>query len=155
RVVETQEGVVRGKVAYMAPEQALPSKYTVDRRADVFSVGVMLWEALAGERMWAGTGDPEILLRLATVGPPLLPRRTGIPPELARICARALMHDREQRYATAAEMRADLETYLQKQVVIPTLEVLGEHVAQLFAVDHARMQKLVEEQFAALRGAGF
>ncbi len=45
----------------MAPEQAFAPSAEIDRRADVFSVGVMLWEMLAGRRLWQGMGDPEIL----------------------------------------------------------------------------------------------
>ena len=151
RVVETETGVVRGKVAYMAPEQALPKTKGLDRRADLFSVGVMLWEALTGERMWGQKADPEILLKLSTSGPPPLPARPDIPRELARVCTRALMRDRNQRYATAAEMRADIDAYLQKVDPAPTPEALGAHVSEMFADDRARMAKVIERQLGALR----
>ncbi len=151
RIVETATGTVRGKIAYMAPEQAAPKTDDLDARADVFSVGVMLWEELAGARMWAGKADPEILLALASDGAPPLPQRPGIPAELARICTRATMLDREDRYASAAEMRADLEAWLNGLDAPVALEALGERVAQLFAEDRARTRKIVERQLAALR----
>lgn len=151
RVVETETGVVRGKVAYMAPEQALPKTKGLDRRADIFSVGVMLWEALVGDRMWGQKADPEILLRLSTRGAPPLPDRPGIPADLAHVCTRATMRDREQRYATAAEMRADIEAHLQKLEPAPTAEMLGQQVAEMFTDDRARIQKIIERQLAALR----
>ncbi len=151
RVVETETGVVRGKVAYMAPEQALPKTKGLDRRADIFSVGVMLWEVLVGERMWGQKADPEILLRLSTRGAPPLPDRPDIPADLAHICKRAIMRDREQRYATAAEMRADIEAHLQKLEPAPSAEMLGQQVAEMFADDRARIQKIIERQLAALR----
>ncbi|MEZ4307747.1 MAG: serine/threonine-protein kinase [Polyangiaceae bacterium] len=151
RVVETETGIVRGKVAYMAPEQALPKTTGLDRRADLFSVGVMLWEGLTGERMWGGRGDPEILLKLSTAGAPPLPARADIPRELGRICKRALMRHAEQRYATAAEMRADIDAYLQEIGGGPSPEALGEHVASLFEEDRARVQKIIERQLATLR----
>src|SRR6185437_8026107 len=59
---ETRTGVLKGKVAYMAPEQARGER--CDRRADVFSVGVMLWEAATGRRLWKGVPDITILQRL-------------------------------------------------------------------------------------------
>jgi serine/threonine protein kinase len=152
RMVETRTGVVRGKVAYMAPEQALPIS-GLDGQADVFSVGVMLWETLAGERMWGGMADPEILLKVSTTGAPPLPKRPEIPAELDRICARAVARRRTERYANAAEMRADIDAYLKEQGSPTTPEALGEHVAKLFAEDRTRMQKLVEQQLAAVRAS--
>ena len=62
RMVETQAGVLKGKVSYMAPEQAFSPSRDIDGRADEFSVGVMLWEAIAGKRLWQGLGDPGILV---------------------------------------------------------------------------------------------
>jgi eukaryotic-like serine/threonine-protein kinase len=106
RVVETATGVIKGKVSYMAPEQAFGD---VDRRADVFSVGVVLWELLAGQRLWHGMGDPEILAALVREVPRLRSAVPGVGPELARICDRALALERDERHATAAELRAELE----------------------------------------------
>src|SRR3954471_3703105 len=60
----TQVGVMKGKVRYMAPEQI--SGGPLDRRADVYSVGVMLWEILSGTAIWHGKAEPEILRRVAT-----------------------------------------------------------------------------------------
>src|SRR4029079_12043872 len=59
---ETRTGVLKGKVSYMAPEQALGEK--VDRRADIFSVGVMIWEALAGKRLFKGMNDIVVLQKI-------------------------------------------------------------------------------------------
>ena len=59
---ETRTGVLKGKVAYMAPEQALGER--VDRRADVFSVGMILWEVLAGKRLFKGVPDVAILQKI-------------------------------------------------------------------------------------------
>ena len=61
-LVETQTGVVKGKVRYMPVEQIDGSG--VDRRADVFATGVMLWEALTGTRMWQGLTDVQIMRRI-------------------------------------------------------------------------------------------
>src|SRR5205823_13755315 len=60
-LVETEVGTVKGKLRYMAPEQIAGGK--LDRRADVYAAGVILWEALAGERMWKGLPEDEIRAR--------------------------------------------------------------------------------------------
>ncbi len=74
RAVETETGVIKGKVSYMAPEQAFGD---VDGRADVFAVGVVLWELVAGRRLWQGMGDPEILGALVREVPRLAERGPG------------------------------------------------------------------------------
>jgi serine/threonine-protein kinase len=59
---ESRVGLLKGKLGYMAPEQARGER--IDRRADVFAVGVMLWELIAGRRMWRSVGEVEVLKRL-------------------------------------------------------------------------------------------
>ncbi len=109
---ETQTGAVKGKITYMAPEQA--TRKPTDRRADLFAVGVMLWQALTGERMWGEANDFEIFVKLGA-GEPIPSARTvnpGAPAELDAIATRALCFDREARFASAAEMRAAIEHWL-------------------------------------------
>src|SRR5690349_17441022 len=74
---ETRTGVLKGKVAYMAPEQARGER--VDRRADVFSVGVMMWEAATGRRLWKGVPDLTVLHRLINGD---IPSPRGIDPDV-------------------------------------------------------------------------
>src|SRR5579859_7203019 len=79
----TQSGIFKGKVRYAAPEQALCGD--VDRRADVFAVGTMLWEILAGRRMWVGRNDAAILAALATGNIPRVRDVVeDVPPDLDR-----------------------------------------------------------------------
>ena len=73
RCVETEVGTVKGKLRYMAPEQIRGD--VLDRRADVYAAGVILWEALAGERMWKGVGDAEIRARVGAGDLPPPPSR--------------------------------------------------------------------------------
>ena len=105
--LETRTGVVKGKVTYMAPEQA--SRGVVDRRADVFAAGVMLWEAMAGTRYWGDKNEFEIFLGLRELA---LPEAPSGPPALEAICRRALAPAPADRYPTAAAMRADIDAFL-------------------------------------------
>ena len=105
----TDTGVFKGKVRYMAPEQI--GEKTIDRRADVFAVGVVLWEMLAGRALYSARADvASIVTRMTGGDPPLLRTLRGdVSRELEAIVAKALRRDRDSRYSSAEEMRADLE----------------------------------------------
>jgi serine/threonine protein kinase len=119
--VETQTGELKGKIRYMAPEQLAGSQ--LDRRADIFSVGVMMWEALARRRLWGDTADGEVMLKLLTKKLPALPDYPDITPELVEICNRGLAYDCADRYGTAAAFQHDLERYLETQAHCSAEEV--------------------------------
>ena len=106
---QTRTGVIKGKVAYMPPEQLLACG-SVDRRADLYSVGVMLWEAAAGRRMWRGM-DASARMRAIVRGeiPDIRQAAPGVSDALAQIIGRALAHTPDARYATAEEMQIELE----------------------------------------------
>ncbi len=107
RLQVTREGQLKGKLAYMSPEQL---RGEVDRRADVFAAAVVLWEAAVGRRLHEGAREPEILSRIVTGN---FPRpstfRPELPPELDAIVMRGLEADPARRYATARDMAFDLE----------------------------------------------
>jgi eukaryotic-like serine/threonine-protein kinase len=147
---QTRAGAVKGKVTYMAPEQVRGE--TVDRRADVFAVGVMLWEAATGLRLWQGVSEQTMMKRLS-VGRLLPPRAVSpdVPVALEAIILKALAPDREDRYATAAEMQAALEAYLEARGERVEPSDLGALVAAEFTDDRARIKGVVEEQLCALR----
>jgi eukaryotic-like serine/threonine-protein kinase len=106
----TETGVLKGKIRYMAPEQI--EEKNVDRRADVFALGIVLWEMLVGRALYRGDVS-SILQRIAKEEPPLVRTlREEISPELEAIVAKALQRDLTKRYATADAMRADLEQAL-------------------------------------------
>ncbi|WP_169791373.1 serine/threonine-protein kinase [Sandaracinus amylolyticus] len=113
RVARTKSGVVKGKFAYMAPEQF--SGEPLDRRTDVFAAGVVLHELLTGKRLFARTSDRDMLMAILSdpvPRPSALAQARGIPPALDEICMRALARDRGDRFATAGEMRAALREQL-------------------------------------------
>lgn len=104
----TQVGRIKGKAKYLAPEQLKGEP--IDRRTDIYSASVVLWEMLTGRRLF-GTGkdDPgiDLALRNSVEGPHLI--RPGISPRLSRIVLRGLQTEPDARYATALEMAVALE----------------------------------------------
>jgi serine/threonine protein kinase len=151
RSTETQEGVVKGKVAYMAPEQL--GATDVDRRADVFAVGIMLWELLAGERMWKGQADLAIFHRLLAKEIPVSPRERNddVPEALDAICRKALAPEPSDRYSTAAEFQADLERYLRTENSHATAREIGDYVSAAFEDKRTEVKSIIESQLAQLR----
>ncbi len=101
-------GAVVGTVAYMSPEQARGQD--VDARTDVFSLGVLLWESLAGRRPFEGPNAVETLDRVLHADPPPLSRVVaGVSPELEGVVTRMLEKDRNRRTPTMREVRTELE----------------------------------------------
>ncbi|MBL9015360.1 MAG: serine/threonine protein kinase, partial [Myxococcales bacterium] len=101
---ETQSGVLKGKVAYMSPEQC--NNDPVDRRSDVYSLGIVLYELLTIRPLF--TRDNDFLTMSAIVHQRIAPPSThepGIPPALDAIVCRALARRPEDRYATADDLR--------------------------------------------------
>ena len=147
---ETRTGVLKGKIAYMAPEQARGER--VDRRADIFSVGVMLWEAAVGRRLWKGMPDLAILGRLVAGD---LPRpsavRPDVLPELEAIILRAMAHDREERYRTAGELQGELERLLEQMGQPVSMREVGRLISQHFADERGKIRALVEAQLRDVR----
>ncbi|HEX4945566.1 MAG TPA: tetratricopeptide repeat protein, partial [Blastocatellia bacterium] len=110
---QTAPGTVMGTVSYMSPEQA--RGLDVDARSDIFSLGVMLYELLAGRRPFEGATVTDILAAILMSEPlPLTERSRELPAELERIVQRALQKDREQRYATVRALQADLKRLRQE-----------------------------------------
>src|ERR1051326_300666 len=113
----TMEGAIAGAPAYMSPEQAEGRISELDFRTDVYSLGAMLYEILAGEPPYKGTTALEVV-RMVTEGPPP-PLASGthgfrpIPRELKAICEKAMAHEAGQRYSTAEQMRDDLTANLE------------------------------------------
>ncbi|MEO5726594.1 MAG: serine/threonine-protein kinase [Byssovorax sp.] len=145
---ETRSGVLKGKVAYMAPEQARGEQ--VDRRADLFSVGVVLWEAVTGRRLWKGVPDLTILQRLLKGEIPT-PRSVSpaVPEALEAIILKCLARDRDERYATALDLQADLDAHLDAQEERGSARDLGKLISKQFDVDRIKIRGIIEEQ---LRG---
>ena len=145
--VETRTGELKGKIKYMPPEQFLRDKQ--DHRVDIFAVGVMLWEALAGRRMWGEMTEAEIVRRLLDRNIADLPADAGVPPELAAICTRALAPDPKDRYQSAQELQRDLEAYLARQPDRCTPEEVGRYLREHFGEQREATKKLIDAHIKA------
>lgn len=146
----TEAGVLKGKTAYMSPEQVLGRN--LDGRCDVFAAGVMLWEMATGQRMWAGLDEVGILGRLLAKDVRRSPREVDpeVPLEIDRICQRALAPNVEDRYPSAGEMQQDLEQYLLSTGKRPSRREIGERITALFADKRAKIRSIIEEKLASL-----
>jgi len=106
--LSTEPGLVMGTFSYMSPEQARGQK--VDARSDIFSLGVVLYEMLAGRRPFEGATMSDVIAALLTAEPPPLGRhRPEATAELEQIVGMCLAKDREARYQSAADLIADLK----------------------------------------------
>jgi serine/threonine protein kinase len=144
----TRTGFLKGKVAYMAPEQAAGDR--VDARVDVFAVGVMLFEAVTGRRYWSqATGDLQILRSL--VDGELPSRRPGaldgVPLGLGSLVQKCTAPDPSSRYENAAAVLADLAPIL-RRLLPPAFDPhsIGHCVRDLFADDRARLLATLQAQ---------
>lgn len=147
----TALGVVKGKVSFMAPEQVTGGR--VDARADLFAVGLMLFDFFSPQRIWHAKGDVEIVGCLLAGTYPRSPRELGaeIPDAIHAIIERALAPDAEDRFASAEEMQTALEAYLSDVSRGGSPRAIGEFVGQLFATERSAIASVIERQLKAIR----
>jgi serine/threonine-protein kinase len=139
----TEDGQIKGKLRYMAPEQLTGGE--LDRRVDICAAGIVLWEALAGKHLFdAGNPGQVVNALLTATVPPPSQHASGIPPELDRVVLRALARNREERFATAREMAMALEEAMPpasaRQVGDFVLETLGPRLRARDVAAAAAMQ---------------
>jgi serine/threonine protein kinase len=155
-VVESAEGgeiesdaSIKGKAGYMSPEHARGDK--IDARADIFAVGIVLWELLAGRRLYRRDDDLSLLEQARRAQIPELPRRgVANEDELHAIVANALSIEPEGRYATAHAMHQDLEGYIGRAKLVASPLRLGEWLVANFGTDMVTQRRSRERALAAL-----
>jgi serine/threonine protein kinase len=131
RMTQTQPGLLKGKWGYMSPEQARGEQ--TDARSDLFSLGVTFHELLTARRVFERDNEIGVLLALmAQPIPPPSHTRPEVPPALDRIVMKALERRPEDRYASAEEMRADLEEFLRVTPSVPGVSQLAQYMQVLF-----------------------
>jgi len=143
----TGTGVVKGKIAYMSPEHARGRP--LDRRADVFSAGVVAWEVLAGRRLRESDTDVSLLLRVATEPAPSLAQIVpDIPPDVDRAIASALVLDRDHRCPTAQVFFDRLKTAAEEAGLLASHEDVAREVRRILGAKLDRREQRLQESLA-------
>jgi len=148
QVHETQAGTLKGRVAYMSPEHVTGKG--LDRRADIFCAGIMLWEAIFDEKFWGTRSEGELLGALIRGELPPPPEGKTPPPGLLAVAQKALKLSPEQRFQTAEEMSQAIEVWLTERGGGSPLGELRANMVRWFAEERALISKQLDE--SASRG---
>jgi serine/threonine protein kinase len=141
--VQTEVGVLKGKVAYMSPEQAAGGD--IDARADVFAMGIVLWELVAQKRLMTGDSAAATLHRLLTSPiPKVTSERPDVPRELEAIIEKALEKEAKRRFPSALAMRDALESFIVHEGVTVRQEEIGRELGGMFEGVREAVQKQVQ-----------
>ncbi|WP_428263837.1 protein kinase domain-containing protein [Haliangium sp.] len=135
---------LKGKLGYVAPEQV--KGQPADRRADIFALGVVMWESLTYRRLFRGSKPGTVLA--AIVKEPLQPPssvRADVPPALDAICMKALARDPNQRYATAQDMYGDIEEFLAGTRLSRQREAIAGYMRETFAEQIQERERILRE----------
>ena len=145
RASHTQGGQLKGKFGYMAPEQARGDD--LDGRADVWSLGVVLFEAVTVSRLWDPKAEPTRTLRELLADKPMPLARTrnpDVPAELEEIIEKALARDPLHRYQSANELKVALDKWLYGTGLAPSTADVSAYMRKLFAERIGRKSALIE-----------
>lgn len=140
----TRAGTIKGKAAYFSPEHL--EGIDLDSRSDIFSLGVVAWELLTGQKLFQKSGDSEISIMKKVVHsdqhvvPPSMVRQ-DIPPDIDRIILLALANDRSKRYQSAREFQMELQKLLLKYYPEETYANTGELIKSLFDEETVRQRE--------------
>lgn len=147
-----QEDAIQGKAGYMSPEAAAGA--ALDGRADVFAVGIIAWELLAGRRLYRGEGGgpPSLEQAQAAVIPELPARQLAEEGALHAIVQRALVREPEQRYPSAQAMLRELEQYIQRAGLRASPLRLGEWMSAHFGGEILELRRMRQRAAKATEG---
>ncbi len=131
KIHHTVKGALKGKLLYMSPEQAWGKD--VDKRSDVYSMGIVLCEIVSGKVLFEDSSEYDVLEKVRSGKMPILENEINkVPPKLRKIIKKALEIDIEKRYQTAAEMAADLRRYINESKPVPTAKDLRAFLTKLY-----------------------
>ncbi len=144
KIEATRAGTLKGKFGYMSPEQA--EGYEVDFRTDIFSLGIVLWELLAQDRLFVSNNEINTLKKIRECHIPSLRKLDpNIPQELERITNKALARDRTLRYQSADELAQDLQVFLNKHYPEFTVRDLSQNLKDVFNDEREESRKKMIE----------
>ncbi len=147
RLSTTRTGQLKGKLAYMAPEQARGG--VVDRRADVFAMGIVTWECLAQKRLFKGEGEADTLNRvLYEPIPSLKQANPDIPDAVEAVVMKALDRDPDKRYATASDLGDALEKAARDADLIGKHKDVASHIESVLGTDISAQRDAVRAWLA-------
>lgn len=148
RLSGTRVGQLKGKIAYMAPEQAL-GHADIDRRADVFAGGIVLWEVLAGRRLFKAANEAGTLSRV--LNDPISNLQAVAPDvdaALSEVAMKALERDRDKRFATAAQFADALERAATQAGQLASPKELAQYVSSVLGDEIAQQRDAVRAWLA-------
>ena len=138
---QTRTGVIKGKITYMPREQLLNEN--VDRRADIYAVGCMLWHAAAGTKLWADIPEGEVMRALIEGKIPKPSDKRPVAPQLEAIVMKALAPDANLRYSTALELRAAVDEFMAANSPGASLHEVGALMSKMFSDQQEARKKQI------------
>jgi eukaryotic-like serine/threonine-protein kinase len=140
---QTAAGERKGRIENMAPEQLRGEP--VDRAADIYAAGAMLWEGLSRKRLWGKQGHSAIARRLTRGDIPSLKALDPVfPLELRAVCARALHPEPARRHLSAGELRAEIQAYMRRHRLLVSRSDLGAFVEHWFGDGRERIEQVAD-----------
>ncbi len=145
RIQTTKRGDVKGKFSYIAPERLKADHIEVDRRADIWSMGVVMWEFLTGHRLFRRRGHAETLLAVVQKEiPPPSKINDHVPEELDEIVLKCLERDRDKRWETARELGRALDMFNSSRSRTALTADVADLMEMLFPKERAKKQQMIE-----------
>jgi tRNA A-37 threonylcarbamoyl transferase component Bud32 len=145
---ETRAGDFKGKIAYMAPEQA--GGFPVDARTDLYALGVVLFEMVSGKRLWGGVPDASVAARLLAGKLPPLTFDESVPAEVRGLLARMMATDPNDRFPSAAALRGSVEALMEQLTARVDDRQLGAMMLATFGDEREALREAVRGRMARL-----
>lgn len=145
-ISHTMAGILKGKIAYMSPEQAMGK--AVDRRTDIFSAGILLYEMLTGTKLFTGESQFEVLKKIRTSDVKAEDLPDTVPETVKPIVAKALAANTEERYQNAGDLQIDLTKYLYSTHADFSPRKLASFISELFERTIIEQQETMAREVA-------